>query len=274
LEIDGMWVCQTCGVEHAEAVPVCAICADERQWVPAEGQRWATLEELAQAGRRVHVTEVEPDLFGITVEPKVGIGQQAHLVRTGAGNLLWDPVGYLDQEAVSRVHELGGVAAIAASHPHMFGVQVEWSRALGGVPVLVSDADVEWIQRPDEAIKTWSGRYELAPGLTLHQIGGHFPGSSVVEWTAGAGGKGVLLVSDTVHANPDRATVTFLRSYPNRIPLSPAVVERVTGAVTQLRFDRLYDNFGRTIEAGAAVAVGRSADRYSAWVRGDFDELT
>jgi glyoxylase-like metal-dependent hydrolase (beta-lactamase superfamily II) len=269
-----MWVCETCGVEHVEAVEVCAICADERQWVPADGQKWATLEELAQAGRRVHVTGLEPDLFGITVEPSVGIGQQAHLVCTPSGNLLWDPVGYLDVEAVNRLRELGDVTAIAASHPHMFGVQVEWSKALGGVPVLVSEADVKWVQRPDPEITTWSGRYEVGPGLTLHQVGGHFPGSSVVHWPAGAGGKGVLLVSDTIHANPDRATVTFLRSYPNRIPLSPAVVERITRALMQLPFDRLYDNFGRTIEAGAAAAVSRSADRYCGWVRGDFDQLT
>ncbi len=84
----------------------------------------------------------------------------------------------------------------------------------------------------------------------------------------------MLLVSDTIHANPDRATVTFLRSYPNRIPLSPAVVERITRLVTELPFDRLYDNFGRSIEAGAARAVRRSADRYLGWVRGDFDRLT
>jgi hypothetical protein len=269
-----MWVCQTCGVEHAEAVGVCVICADERQWVPPDGQKWATLEELSQAGRRVQIVEPEPDLFGITVEPRVGIGQQTHLVRTSAGNLLWDPVGYLDDDAVNRVRDLGEVMAIAASHPHMFGVQVEWSKALGGVPVLVSEADVDWVQRPDPAIKTWSGRYQVAPGLTLHQLGGHFPGSSVVHWTAGAGGKGVLLVSDTIHANPDRTTVTFLRSYPNRIPLSPAVVQRITRAVTQLRFDRLNDNFGRAIEADAGAAVGRSADRYVRWVQGDFDRLT
>lgn len=149
----------------------------------------------------------------------------------------------------------------------MFGVQVEWSEALGGVPVLVSEADVEWVQRPDPAIKTWSGRYDLAPGLTLHQVGGHFPGSSVVHWTAAPAAR-------AIHANPDRTTVTFLRSFPNRIPLSPAVVQRIRRAVTQLPFDRLYDNFGRAIEADAAAAVSRSADRYSAWVQGAFDQLT
>jgi hypothetical protein len=166
------------------------------------------------------------------------------------------------------------VVAIAASHPHMFGVQVEWSKALGGVTVLVAEADVDWVQRPDPAIETWRGRYDIAPGLTLHQLGGHFPGSSVAHWAAGAAGKGVLIVSDTIHANPDRATVTFLRSYPNRIPLSPATVQRISQAVTGLPFDRLYDNFGRTIDTDPAGAVGRSAERYSRWVNGDFDQLT
>ena len=90
------WICATCAVEHSEQVEVCAICADERQWVPAEGQRWTTLEELAAEGRRVEVAELEPDLFGITATPKAGIGQTAKLVRTPSGNLLWDPIGFVD----------------------------------------------------------------------------------------------------------------------------------------------------------------------------------
>jgi hypothetical protein len=273
-EEPSLWICETCGVEHAEAAGVCAICADERQWVPAAGQKWATLAQLAQAGRRVDMTALEPDLFGITVEPEVGIGQQMHLVRAPGGGVLWDPVGYLDADAVDQVRALGEVAAIAASHPHMFGAQVEWSRALGGVPVLVSEADAGWVRRPDPAITTWRGQHEVAPGLTLHQVGGHFPGSSVVHWAAGAGGKGVLLVSDTFHVNSDRATVTFMRSYPNRIPLSPGVVERIAQTVAPLPFDRVYDNFGHTIDRDAAAAVQRSAERYDAWVRGEFDHLT
>jgi hypothetical protein len=273
-QLPSFWICETCGVEHAEAIGVCAICDDERQWVPAAGQRWATLEELASSGRQTQITELETDLYGIKADPQVGIGQTTHLVVTPAGNLLWDPIGYVDGAAVTRVRELGDVLAITSSHPHMFGVQVEWSRALGGIPVLVSAADAEWVARPDAAIETWSGHRELAPGLTLHQFGGHFTGSSVVHWAAGAGGKGVLLASDTIQTNPDRKSVTFMRSYPNRIPLSPAVVKRLAQAAESFTFDRLYDNFGRTIDSDAKGVVRRSADRYIGWTRGDFDELT
>jgi hypothetical protein len=269
-----VYICNTCAVEHAEAVEVCAICADDRQWVPAGGQQWTTLDALAAAGHQVQVRELEPDLFGITVEPKVGIGQRGHLVRTPAGNVLWDVVGYVDEEGARRVRELGEVAAIVASHPHMYGVQVEWSRALGDAPIFVSEADQKWVARPDPAIRTWSGTLEVVPGVTLIQLGGHFPGSAVAHWAAGAGGAGVLLGGDTIQANPDRATMTFMRSYPNRIPLSAAVVDRIARGVEGLQFERLYDNFSQTVDSDARAAVRRSADRYIGWVRGDFDHLT
>ncbi|WP_264030980.1 MBL fold metallo-hydrolase [Cellulosimicrobium sp. SH8] len=267
-------ICRTCAVEHAERPDVCAICADERQWVPATGQAWTTLAELAAAGERLVLEELEPDLFGLSSEPSVGIGQQAKIVRTPAGNLLWDPPGYLDDDAVERVRALGPVVAIAASHPHMFGVQVAWSRALGGVPVLVAEADAHWVARPDPAIETWTGEREVLPGVVLSQPGGHFPGSAVVHWAAGADGRGVLLSGDTIFANPDRTSVSFMRSYPNRIPLSAAVVLRVAEHVARRPFERLYNNFEGVVPADAREVVLRSAQRHAAWVRGDFDHLT
>lgn len=268
------WICRTCAVEHSQRVEVCAICADERQWVPADGQHWTTLDELAAEGFRADVDELEPNLFAVTTLPKVGIGQQSKLVRTAEGNLLWDPVGFVDADVVSGILELGDVRAIVASHPHMFGVQVEWSRMLGGVPVLVAEADLAWVARPDPAIRTWSGEEEILPGVTLTQPGGHFPGSAVVHWSSGAEGRGVLLSGDTVFANPDRTSVSFMRSYPNRIPLSGAVVRRITDHVSRFTFDRLYGNFDNVIPVDAGEVLRRSADRHIGWVNGDFDHLT
>ena len=268
------WICATCAVEHSEKVDVCAICADERQWVPASGQQWTTLAELAGSGCRTRIVELEPGLFGITSDPNVGIGQQSKLLCTPAGNLLWDPIGYLDDPAVRQVSALGEVVAIVASHPHMFGVQVEWSRALGGAAVLVAEPDLGWVARPDPVIRPWSGTVEILPGVTLAQVGGHFPGSGVIHWAGGADGKGALLSSDTIFANPDRASVSFMRSFPNRIPLSAAVVERVAQHVGRFTFDRLYGNFADTIDSDARQVMLRSADRHIGWVRGDFDHLS
>jgi hypothetical protein len=271
---DTVWICTTCGVEHADNEGVCPVCADERQWVPASGQRWTTLAQLEADGHRTRLRELEPGLLELTAEPKVGIGQSAFVISTAAGTVVWDPPGFVDDETVERIRALGEPLGISSSHPHMFGTQLEWSRRLGDAPVFVSGPNLEWVSRTGPAISEHGDRHEIAPGLTLHRFGGHFAGSTALHWAGGADGRGVLLSSDTIHGNPDRATVTFLRSYPNRIPLSPAVVERIASAAEQLQFDRLYDNFARGIDTDARAAVRRSADRYIAWVRGDFDDLT
>lgn len=271
------WLCRTCGVEHAGApsLPdVCAICADERQWVPADGQRWATLDELADEGVRSTTAVVEPGLVAIGSTPSVGIGQLGKLVCGPDGNVLWDPPGFVDDAAVAAVAGHGRTVAIVASHPHMFGAQVEWSRRLGGVPVYINAADAEWVMRPDPAITPWSESVQLTPALAVVRVGGHFPGSAVACWADGSDGRGVLLVGDTIFPNPDRRTVSFLRSYPNRIPLSGAVVQRMAGTLAGLRFDRIYGLFTNAIAVDAAAAVRFSADRHIAWVRGDYDDLT
>ncbi len=269
------WICRTCGVEQRDSdrpPAICHICSDERQYVLPSGQAWTTLTEL-QVGRDGTVTEVEPGLYGITISPSVGIGQRALLVRTDEGNVLWDPTGYLDNELVAAVESMGGLAAVASSHPHMFGVQVEWAQRFGGVPVYVTAADREWVQRDDPLIQSWEGRCVVVPGVTLHQIGGHFVGSAVAHFS-GVDGRGVLLCGDTVACTPDEHWVSFMRSFPNKLPLSAGTVARVAARVTALDFDRLYDNFAGRVAADARYWVQRSAERYIAWVRGDFDHLT
>lgn len=268
-------ICKTCGVEHAHPLPtVCAICADERQYLPTDGmQRWVQLEEL-QTDHAIDYWEIEPGLYGLTPTPSVGIGHRPILVQTPHGNLLWDPPGYIDDNAIQRMQELGGIKWIAASHPHMYGVQIEWSMAFRGATVLINSRDSSWLARSAEVVEPWEGNVELAPGLNLIQVGGHFMGSAVVHWT-GQDGKGVLLSSDTINPVQAKGWVTFLRSYPNRLPLSGGTVRRIADQVLELDFDRLYGNFhDQPITAGAREAVQRSAERFIAWVSGEYDHLT
>jgi glyoxylase-like metal-dependent hydrolase (beta-lactamase superfamily II) len=272
------WLCATCAVEYppGDAPPArCPICEDERQYVPDSGQAWTTLDELSASGTRLEVTEVEPGLFGIAATPRVGIGQQAMLLTSAEGSLLWDPTGFIDAAGADSLRRHGPLRYIVASHPHMYGAQTTWARLLGdaGTRILVAQADREWVQRADGPIETWSGDRELLPGVTLVTVGGHFPGSAVVHWR-GADGRGVLLAGDTVFPGPSRRWVTFMRSYPNSIPMSAAVVERIAARLGRLDYERMYGNFGNAIPAGAGEVVQRSAERYAAWVRGDHDALT
>jgi glyoxylase-like metal-dependent hydrolase (beta-lactamase superfamily II) len=262
------FICRTCAVQHADSAQPpsrCLICEDERQYVGWQGQRWTTMEELSAEGYRCEVRDLEPGLSGIGTLPALAIGQRALLVRTEAGNLLWDCPGYLDDAAIQRVRQLGGLAAISASHPHFYGCLVEWSHAFDA-PIHLPRADERWIMRPDPAVRLWEDRLEVLPGVTLVQCGGHFAGSAVLHWAQGAAGRGALLVGDTITVVSDRRYVSFMRSYPNLIPLPASEVERIARTVEPLAFELIYGGWwDRDIRQGAAEAVQASARRYAAW---------
>ena len=86
-------------------------------------------------------------------------------------------------------------------------------------------------------------------------------------------GRGVLFSGDTIGTVANREWVTFMRSFPNWMPLSGAVVRRIAEHVSRYDFDRLYSNFGGFVPRDARAAVQRSAERYAAWVDGEYDHL-
>jgi glyoxylase-like metal-dependent hydrolase (beta-lactamase superfamily II) len=265
-------ICVTCGTQYpaSEAPPErCPICEDDRQYVNPDGQQWTTLGAMREKYRNVF-HEVDPGLTGIATEPGFAIGQQAHLVQTEAGNVLWDCVSYLDDATVQEVGRRGGIAAIAISHPHFYSCMVEWSRAFGDAPIYLHADNRPWVMRPDQRVRFWAGEtQEVLPGLTVVRCGGHFPGSSVLHWAGGAGGRGALFTGDTIYVVSDRRWVSFMYSYPNLIPLDAAAVRRIVAAVEPYPFDRLYGAWRRSIvPADAQGAVRRSAERYIARIGG------
>jgi hypothetical protein len=261
-------ICVTCGTQFAEsdAPPTsCPICADERQYVGHGGQRWTTLAALRAAHRNEWGYE-GAGLLGVGTTPRFAIGQRALLVRAEGGNVLWDCVALLDDATVDIVRALGGVRAIAVSHPHYYTTVVEWSRALGDVPVYLHAADREHVMRPDAAIRFWDDdALALGGGLTLVRAGGHFAGGTVLHWAGGAHGRGALLAGDIIQVVPDRRWVSFMYSYPNLIPLPAAEVRRIAAAVAPYAFEQLYGAWwGLNVLEDAAGAVRRSAARYEA----------
>ena len=65
-------------------------------------------------------------------------------------------------------------------------------------------------------------------------------------------------------AAPDRRWVSFMWSYPNRIPLPAAEVQRVAARLATLSFATLHSAFWDGEVHDASGAVARSAQRYVA----------
>jgi glyoxylase-like metal-dependent hydrolase (beta-lactamase superfamily II) len=260
------FICVTCGTQFAasEQEPTnCPICTDERQYVGVNGQQWTTLAML-QKDYRNSITLAEPNLHVIQTEPKFGIGQRAFLVRTNEGNLLWDCVTLINDDTVKQLRELGGIKALAISHPHYYSSMIEWSRAFGDIPIYLHRDDSEWVMRPDDRIRFWDGENkELFGGLNLVRLGGHFTGFQVLHWPTGAEQRGVMFVGDQPFVCQDRRWVSFMYSYPNLIPLSPTAIRHIANTLDRYSFDRLYGAFaGQLVITDAKEVVQRSAERY------------
>jgi hypothetical protein len=267
-------ICMTCGVQYSAPRADCPICADERQYVGQDGQQWTTLAELQSEGRRGRVAEEGPGVIGIGADPPTAIGQRALLVQSPGGNVLWDSITYIDDELVDRVTQLGGVSAIAVSHPHFYGSMVECAHAFG-VPVYIHENDRRWVARPDDSVVFWSGdRRRIGDGLTLVNLGVHFDGGQVLHRDGGPDEAGALCSGDIVGVVADRRWVSFMYSFPNYIPERPRKIRRALNLLAPLSFDTIYGAWwGRNVRGGGVAAVRRSADRYLRFALDDGNDL-
>lgn len=267
------FVCTTCGTQYPDSEHPprsCMICEEERQYVNPNGQDWTTLEKLIESQQyKNKILLEEENLYSITTSPSFGIGQTAYFIKGNDFNVLWDCITYIDERVIEEIHQMGGINAIALSHPHYYSAQIEWAKAFD-VPIYIHEDDKEWIVNPSDHIILWSGeKLVLHEGMTIHRLGGHFKGGAVLHWEDGNEGKGVLLTGDIIQVVADRKWVSFMYSYPNLIPLPAKTVREIAEKVKPLSFNRIYNAFHKTVKEDANQSVQLSADRYIRAVQGE-----
>ena len=263
------FICVQCGTQFAETAeppPRCPICEDERQFVRHTGQKWTTLEQL-RAAHHNRIEDEAAQLLGVGTEPEFAIGQRALLLQSPEGNLLWDCITLLDDETADAIDARGGIRAIAISHPHYYSAMVEWG-ARFDARIFLHAADREWVMRESGRIQFWEGRtLSLWDGLTLIHCGGHFEGGTILHWPAAADGQGALLTGDIIQVVQDRRYVSFMRSYPNLVPLGHAAIQQILEGVQPFAFDQIYGAWwNANVSSNAKATVKHSAERYLRWI--------
>ena len=184
--------------------------------------------------------------------------------------MLWDCVATLDAATVTAIKALGGIKAIAISHPHFYTTMVEWARAFD-CHIHLHAADRQWIMRPDPAIYLWEGD-------TLQTVGRRHAGplrrpfrrrQRAALARAARQGRGVVCAGDILTVATDRKWLSFMRSYPNFIPLSAREVEHIGQAMAPFAFDTIYGHyFDRVIAKDAKSVLEKSIARYIAAMEG------
>lgn len=280
-------ICTACGTQFPTADrkdrTTCFICDDPRQFTPPSGQSFTTLASMitSLAGYKniFHRYEKDDRLTFIYTTPKFAIGQRCTLVKTPAGNILWDCITLLDEATIEEIKKLGGIQAIVISHPHYYSTHLQWARTFG-CKVYLSVEDKQWLAQTDDsrqvfldtatkeheiAISDGEGR-ETRSGAKALKLGGHFPGSMVLLFD------GRLLIADTLLTTPAGLgswetdalgskreghlgrpgglnSFAFMWSIPNLIPLSPDEISQMWDVLQKHEFRSTHGAFmGQEIE--------------------------
>ena len=255
-------LCATCGTSYDDrgnTLNHCRICEDERQYVPASGQAWIKPDDLIATHMNKWQQHNERLLSFRTV-PKFAIDQRAFLLLTPQGNILWDCIANLDAASKTLITALGGIKAIAISHPHYYTTMQDWAAAFDA-RIYLHASDREWIMRDSPAITLWEGdALEILPSVRLLRLGGHFAGGTVLHWAKEGG---IMLAGDIIQVTPGARAVSFMWSYPNLLPLAAPSVENIVERLGDAPFGALSGAFeGQNITKNARQIVLDSAQKY------------
>lgn len=236
-------ICTTCGNHfspNTHAIEICPVCDDDRQYVNPAGQTWTNYEVLAKS-HTVLFQPIAPNLYSLQVVPDFAIAQRAFLVLSDSGNILWDCIPFIDDASINYVKSLGGLSAIAISHPHYYSFMVPWAKAFD-CPIYLHANDKQWIMYPDDRQVLWQGhRQELWDDICIINTGGHFDGSSLLYLPKHS--NGTILSGDTLYVTRDQKRVTFMYSYPNNIPLGKQAIYQIQDRMKGIVFDKIYGAF-------------------------------
>lgn len=169
--------------------------------------------------------EHEPGVTSIISQPKFAIGQRAYIIQTAEGNVLWDCISLLDDLTIQRLRSLGGVSAIAISHPRYHTTMVHWSRRVRQCTDLLPYSSVLPYSRLDD-----------------------FPLSSVWRPSRGADASaGHLLAS--IWTKPLRAKATFIGAQrePQIRRFASAMPFNVFGVNAGAKIDRSFPKMALTM---------------------------
>ena len=135
----------------------------------------------------------------------------------------------------------GGLAALSCSHPH--GMGALWQLAERFNPPVVIHTDGVRFTKAFRVTWPADDVHELAPGLTLHHVGGHYEGHSVLyDATRRAIFAGDALKID-FHPDGRPRAISCHKGYHYQIPLSHGELRHYRRVFAELPFERAFTPF-------------------------------
>lgn len=236
------YVCENCGFWQRwfATPPSCPVCTDVRNDLPADGWCFTPAETIA---RRVTTTwhEVVPGVYAFVTKPGIGLGGTGWLVLRPAGNIAYEAAGYYSPEALEFITSLGGIRIASTSHPH--GCGALWQLQDRFEPSVPLQRDGLGWSKAFRVTDPYDRTLELAPGFTLHHLGGHYEGHALLHDAA----RGAVFCGDAVKIEFDARgkaeALSSHKAFHKQIPLTPNELQHYRAVFAALPFEHVFTTF-------------------------------
>jgi glyoxylase-like metal-dependent hydrolase (beta-lactamase superfamily II) len=248
------FACTNCGFwQRHFAPPDCPVCSDVRNDLPEDGWRFIP-EAVVAATHDGAAREVAPGLWSFTTTPALGLAGTGWLIVRDGGNIAFEAAPYYSDAMLGQIEALGGIAFLAASHAHGYGALFQLQRRFDPAVVAIQKEDLR-MTKAFRVTTPYDERFELAPGYTLHQVGGHYDGQACLHDEPGAR----LFCGDMFKIDQDDAgrstAISSHKAYHKDIPLTHAELRRYRDVIAPLAFASVLTPFEYAPDVDRSVAL-------------------
>jgi len=236
--------CAHCGHWHlwfeGSVPPQCAVCSDVRNALPEDGFEFHRVERVASE-LQSRCDEVLPGVWGVRCEPAFGLGSIGWIIERADGNVALEAAPHYDRDALDFITSRGGLRVVSCSHPH--GMGALWQLQQRFEPIVPMHVDALAHTKALRVTWPFDDVHEIAPGLTLHYVGGHYEGQCVMydaDHRALFAGDALKIDLD---ADGTARALSCHKAYHYCIPLSHGEIARYRRVFAELPFEHVFTPF-------------------------------
>ena len=248
------YACANCGFwqKHFDP-PHCPICSDPRNDLPEDGWRFVS-ESEARATMTASWRVLADDLVAFSSAPPLGLDGYGWLILREAGNIAFEAAPFYTDAALSEIERLGGVAILAASHPHGYGALWQLQDAFQPDILAIHKDDLPYTKA---FTVTWpyDDRLRLTDDLELIHVGGHYAGQAALHDARGRR----LFCGDMLKVDQDKdgrsLAISAHKAFHKSIPLTTGELAYYRERVAPLDFDAVLTPFEYAPDVGRDLCV-------------------
>ena len=249
------YACTNCGFwqRYFAPPPDCPVCTDVRNDLPEDGWDWLAAED-AEGRFEGEVRELAEGFYGASTTPALGLAGSGWLTARDGVCVAFEAAPYYSEGMLAAIERLGGIQVLGASHVHGYGALWQLQDRFRPDVLAIHKDDLQ-LTKAFRVSLPYEDTQQIAPGMTLHHVGGHYEGQAVLHDAVARR----LFCGDVFKVDQDEdgraAAISTHKAYHKNIPMTHAELRRYREVLAPLDFREVCTPFEHAPDVGRELCL-------------------